>query len=160
MVRAKHTIYVLHRRILARGCPILSGVGKGWGFLLFMPRRLKRYHGRGDLHFITFSCYERRALLGTVCAQSFLEDSGAGAARLCRKHCGLRGHAGARASAVERTEKRDAGKVVASVEAARVARHARTPGTQGQRATVTGLSRVARRTATILAAEILRLQRL
>ena len=31
-----------------------------------MPRKLKRYHGRGDLHFITFSCYERRALLRTV----------------------------------------------------------------------------------------------
>src|SRR6266436_7620255 len=70
MVRPKHTIYVLHRRMLTRGCPTLSGVGKGWGFLLFMPRRLKRYHGRGDLHFITFSCYERRALLGTVCARN------------------------------------------------------------------------------------------
>jgi len=70
MVRAKHTIHVLHRRMLTRGCPTLSGVGKGWGFLLFMPRRLKRYHGRGDLHFITFSCYERRALLGTVCARN------------------------------------------------------------------------------------------
>jgi putative transposase len=34
-----------------------------------MPRKLKRYHGRGDLHFITFSCYERRALLGTVRAR-------------------------------------------------------------------------------------------
>src|SRR5258708_39010349 len=65
MVRAKHTIYVLHRRMPTRGCLTLSGVGKGWGFLLFMPRRLKRYHGRGDLHFITFSCYERRSLLGT-----------------------------------------------------------------------------------------------
>ncbi len=74
MVRAKHTIHVLHRRMLTRGCPTLSGVGKGWGFLLFMPRRLKRYHGRGDLHFITFSCYQRRALLGTVCARNlFLE---------------------------------------------------------------------------------------
>ena len=70
MVRAKHTIYVLHRRMLTRGCPTLSGVGKGWGFLLFMPRKLKRYHGRGDLHFITFSCYERRALLGTVRARN------------------------------------------------------------------------------------------
>src|SRR5216683_6904316 len=70
MVRAKHTIYVLHRRMLTRGCPTLSGVGKGWGFLLFMPRRLKRYHGRGDLHFITFSCYERRSLLGTVRARN------------------------------------------------------------------------------------------
>ena len=38
----------------------LSGVGEGWGFLLFMPRKSKRYHGRGDLHSITFSCYERR----------------------------------------------------------------------------------------------------
>ncbi len=28
-----------------------------------MPRRLKRCTGRGDLHFITFSCYERRAFL-------------------------------------------------------------------------------------------------
>lgn len=28
-----------------------------------MPRRLQRRTGRGDLHFITFSCYERRALL-------------------------------------------------------------------------------------------------
>jgi putative transposase len=26
---------------------------------------LKRYHGKGDLHFISFSCYER-ALLGAV----------------------------------------------------------------------------------------------
>jgi putative transposase len=34
-----------------------------------MPRKLKRYHGRGDLHFATFSCYERRALLGTVRAR-------------------------------------------------------------------------------------------
>ena len=34
-----------------------------------MPRKLKRYHGRGDLHFVTFSCYERRALLGTVRAR-------------------------------------------------------------------------------------------
>jgi len=28
-----------------------------------MSRRLKRYTGCGDFHFITFSCYERRALL-------------------------------------------------------------------------------------------------
>ncbi len=28
-----------------------------------MPRRLKRHTGRGDLHFITFSSYERRAFL-------------------------------------------------------------------------------------------------
>jgi putative transposase len=35
-----------------------------------MPRKLKRYHGRGDLHFITFTCYERRDLLGTARARN------------------------------------------------------------------------------------------
>ena len=30
-----------------------------------MPENLKRYYGAGDLHFITCSCYQRRALLNT-----------------------------------------------------------------------------------------------
>jgi putative transposase len=30
-----------------------------------MRHPLKRHYGRGDLHFITFSCYRRRPLLGT-----------------------------------------------------------------------------------------------
>ena len=30
----------------------------------------KRYNGRGDLHFITFSCYQRRPLLGSVRARN------------------------------------------------------------------------------------------
>ncbi len=30
-----------------------------------MPKRLQRYYGAGYLHFITSSCYRRRALLGT-----------------------------------------------------------------------------------------------
>ena len=29
-----------------------------------MPKRLRRYYGQGDLHFITFSCYRRLPLLG------------------------------------------------------------------------------------------------
>ena len=29
-----------------------------------MPKGLKRYYGRGDLHFLTFSCYQRLPLLG------------------------------------------------------------------------------------------------
>ena len=29
-----------------------------------MPKGLKRYYGRGDLHFLTFSCYRRLPLLG------------------------------------------------------------------------------------------------
>ena len=30
-----------------------------------MPKGLKRYQDRGDLHFITFSCYQRRPYLNT-----------------------------------------------------------------------------------------------
>jgi putative transposase len=37
---------------------------KGAGFFLPMRNRLKGYCGLGHLHFITFSCYERRPLLG------------------------------------------------------------------------------------------------
>jgi putative transposase len=35
-----------------------------------MPKKLKRIIGRGDLHFITFCCYQRRALLGSVRARN------------------------------------------------------------------------------------------
>jgi len=35
-----------------------------------MKNKLKRYYGRRDLHFITFSCYERRPLLGSVRAKN------------------------------------------------------------------------------------------
>ena len=31
-----------------------------------MPKNLRRVTGWGDLHFITFCCYQRRALLGTM----------------------------------------------------------------------------------------------
>ena len=35
-----------------------------------MRNPLRRYYGCGDLHFITFSCYRRRAFLGTVRARN------------------------------------------------------------------------------------------
>src|SRR5439155_22622538 len=35
-----------------------------------MPRNLKRYYGRGDLHFLTFSCYRRLPLLGSMAARN------------------------------------------------------------------------------------------
>jgi putative transposase len=35
-----------------------------------MKNKLKRYYGRKDLHFITFSCYERRPLLGSARARN------------------------------------------------------------------------------------------
>ncbi len=42
-----------------------------------MPKGLKRYCGRGDLHFLTFSCYRRLPLLETVRARNvFVEALG------------------------------------------------------------------------------------
>ena len=35
-----------------------------------MPAGLKRYYGKGDLHFITFSCYRRLPLLKTTRARN------------------------------------------------------------------------------------------
>jgi putative transposase len=35
-----------------------------------MPKNLKRYYGRGELHFVTFSCYRRLPLLATACARN------------------------------------------------------------------------------------------
>ncbi len=35
-----------------------------------MPKNLKRYYGRGDLHFVTFSCYRRLPLLRTIRARN------------------------------------------------------------------------------------------
>jgi putative transposase len=35
-----------------------------------MPKQLRRITGHGDLHFITFCCYQRRPLLGSVRARN------------------------------------------------------------------------------------------
>jgi putative transposase len=42
---------------------------KGAGFSS-MRNPLQRHYGRGDLHFVTFSCYRRRPLLGTARARN------------------------------------------------------------------------------------------
>jgi putative transposase len=36
-----------------------------------MRNPLRRYYGQGDLHFVTFSCYRRRPLLGTPRARDY-----------------------------------------------------------------------------------------
>jgi putative transposase len=41
-----------------------------FGTAFSMPKNLKRYYGLGHLHFITFSCHRRMALLGTVRARN------------------------------------------------------------------------------------------
>jgi putative transposase len=44
---------------------------------LVMPTGLKRYFGKGDLHFITFSCYRRLPLLKTARARDiFVKELG------------------------------------------------------------------------------------
>jgi putative transposase len=45
---------------------------KGWAPSLLMPKNLKRSTGRKDLHFITFCCYQRRALLGSIRARNLV----------------------------------------------------------------------------------------
>lgn len=40
--------------------------------VLIMPKGLKRYYGRRDLQFLTFSCYRRLPLLKTMRAGNLL----------------------------------------------------------------------------------------
>lgn len=40
-----------------------------------MPTGLKRYQQQGDLHMVTFSCYDRREYLGTESARDCFETS-------------------------------------------------------------------------------------
>jgi putative transposase len=54
---------------MKRGYPTLSSE-KGLAILLLLREKPRRYTGLGDLHFITFSCYQRRPLLGTVRARN------------------------------------------------------------------------------------------
>lgn len=45
--------------------------GRTWGSSFFqMPKNLVRCYGKGDLHFVTFSCYRRLALLGNARARN------------------------------------------------------------------------------------------
>jgi REP-associated tyrosine transposase len=44
--------------------------GERVGYSLLVRNKPRRYTGRGDLHFITFSCYQRRPLLGSVRARN------------------------------------------------------------------------------------------
>lgn len=54
-----------NRETILGGLPF--AISKGWASLCAaMPKRLKRLLGQGDLHFITFCCYQRRPLLATA----------------------------------------------------------------------------------------------
>ncbi len=51
------------------------GFGKDGPLFFPMPKNLKRIAGFGDLHFITFCCYQRRAFLNTVRARNLAVHS-------------------------------------------------------------------------------------
>jgi putative transposase len=55
------------------GATPLRFKGAGFDFTFAMEHRgssLKRFYGRNDLHFVTFSCYGRRPYLGTIRARN------------------------------------------------------------------------------------------
>ena len=56
--------------MLVLGVPHTSGLRVGVFWSVAMPKGLKRYYGQGHLHFLTFSCYRRLPLLGTVRARN------------------------------------------------------------------------------------------
>ena len=69
-----------------------------------MPRNLKRYYGRGDLHFITFSCHQRRPLLAQPRAsRSVPANAGAHASAVSVHRRRIRHYARTCAPAGERT---------------------------------------------------------
>jgi REP element-mobilizing transposase RayT len=50
-----------------RGWPILCGTQRvGLCGFAFMPKNLKRYYGKHDLHFLTCTCYRRMTLFGSA----------------------------------------------------------------------------------------------
>ncbi len=57
------------RRFGMLGAPRV-GVTRGLLGWSLMPKNLRRYNGRGDLHFVTFSCYRRLPLLRTIRARN------------------------------------------------------------------------------------------
>lgn len=79
LIHGAPTEYIIHARLFVgsgrnRGCRTLWFVRvrvltSPRADFSFMRHPLQRHYGRGDLHFVTFSCYRRRAYLGTACAR-------------------------------------------------------------------------------------------
>jgi len=72
--------------------------------LIAMPWNLTRYYGNGDLHFITYSCYQRQPSARQCAAARLISHcSGAGTTALSVRRPRLRGHARALSSVDQRT---------------------------------------------------------
>src|SRR6266852_9889814 len=66
----QYTTAVITSRVMRPGCRTLCRFGQRVRALAPMRNKLRRYYGRGDLHFLTFSCFQRRPLLGTAGARN------------------------------------------------------------------------------------------
>jgi putative transposase len=80
--RREYHCGIFRESIETRRVPQVRFLNLGLGVDVFfvglaMPAGLKRYYGKGHLHFITFSCYRRLPLLKTVHARDvFLKELG------------------------------------------------------------------------------------
>jgi len=120
-----------------------------------MPAGLKRYYGKGHLHFITFSCYRRLPLLKTVRARHLRARVGKGPRRDGVSSDRVCGHAGARAPVDERTETRNAIDRVAEIKTAGVAEDAQAEKIRRRGAVTAAVRGSGRIAAGILAAQVL-----
>src|SRR5882757_2427981 len=124
-----------------------------------MPRGLKRYYGKGDLHFITFSCYRKLPFLRTRGARDvFCTRVSSSSCRVWIPADRVRRHAEPCASIDERAGERNAVDGAANVKAAGFAEDAETgkkcrPQTDG-----IYVWRERRGTTGVLGGTILRLQ--
>ena len=67
---AERVYHPVRSHVDRRGGAAPFAVFKGCAGFPSMKNKLKRHYGRRDLHFITFSCYERRPLLASVRARN------------------------------------------------------------------------------------------
>src|SRR6266446_6286142 len=125
-----------------------------------MPRGLKRYYGQGQLHFVAFSCYRRLALLGNSAGKEYVRPGALqSSARVWIPACGLCGDAQPCAFVDERAEKGHAFDGDADAQATGFANDEEEGACELEGAASTSVSQVCRGGATVLAAEVLRFQR-
>ena len=82
-----------------------------------MPWGLKRYYGTGALHFITWSCYRRKPLLGNPARRDLLLDRprvDASSLSFCRDR--IRGHARTRTPLISEPWIGDPSKIIQAVK--------------------------------------------
>jgi len=125
-----------------------------------MPKGLKRYYGQGQLHFVTFSCYRRLALLGTARARNmFVKEL----SRVRREYgfllVGYVVNAQPCALVDVRAEKGHAINGDADAQATGFAKDEEEGACELEGAAITSVSQVCRGRAPVLAIEVLRFQR-